>query len=584
VLYDVRPPEPEEPQHTAIAVHRKTEVARKLATFQKPLGAGAQERLQSYILALQRLSACSDAVAKVFEVFEDYMNVHLLLENCNGGTIYERILERQYFTEQESAMLIKHMLQALVPFHEAHLYHGNLTPDSFRFLNDSPHAPLKLIDFGIELKVHRWDATEHVHGGPDLQNPRCPQFFETCKLVFCAPEVAPPHQPKRKTQQGVASTLSNLAAAPDAPERGAAEDLLDGDLLADVIDEHADWLEEQQQEDASCDYNKKFEAADIWSIGAITFLLLCGYPPFFAPSRNAILGRIHRSEISFDPPFWSKISEEAKSFVDGCLKQSCWDRMSVRQALEHPWIQRLADTSPSGAMFTSFMLNLRRFYRTSLIEMYVANMLAVRFGREDMHDFLRRCREIDMCSSGFFTASDLKHVLSALGHGCVAEAITARFLRAFRHPGESYIDYIAMLDSIYLRQQRIFEEELWRHFQRVCQSSGRGSGEMDGFIAVGELGMLFSDPVIVGLLMHEIPESAGVEEAAVCQRLQSSIRQHCSERRASRLELRILAPMLLRLVRDYATPRDFGPSVNRPAPAGPIQSEQEGAETVSTVL
>lgn len=583
VLYDVRAPELDEPQHTATAVHRKTQVARKLATFQKPLGAGAQERLQSYILALQRLSACSDAVAKVFEVFEDYMDVHLLLEHCSGGTIYERILERQYFTEQESAMLIKHMLQALAPFHEAHLYHGNLTPDSFRFLNDSPHSPLKLIEFGIELKVHRWDAMEHVSGGPDPQNPRCPQFFETCKLVFCAPEVAPPHQPKRKAQQGAAAaTPAAPTTAPDSQEALAAEDLLDGDLLADVLDEHADWLEEQQQEESSCDYNKKFEAADIWSVGAIAFLLLCGYPPFFAPSRNAILGRIHRGEISFDPPFWSKISEEAKSFVDGCLKQSCWDRMSVQQALEHPWIQRLADTSPSGAMFTSFMLNLRRFYRTSLIEMYVANMLAVRFRREDMHDFLRRCREIDMCSTGFFTASDLKHVLNALGHGMVAEAITARFLRAFRHPGESYIDYIAMLDSIYLRQQRIFEEELWRHFQRVCQSSCRGSGEMDGWLAVAELGMLFSDPVIVGLLMHEIPESAGVEEAAVCQKLQSSIRQYSSERRASRLEIRVLAPMLLRLVREYGAPRDPAAAATRLA--GRDQPEFDVLETMTTIL
>jgi len=233
-------------------------------------------------------------------------------------------------------------------------------------------------------------------------------------------------------------------------------------------------------------------------------------------------------------------------------------------------------------MFTSFMLNLRRFYRTSLIEMYVANMLAVRFRREDMHDFLRRCREIDMCSTGFFTASDLKHVLNALGHGCVAEAITARFLRAFRHPGESYIDYIAMLDSIYLRQQRIFEEELWRHFQRVCQSSGRGAGEIDGWVSVGELGMLFSDPVIVGLLMHEIPESTGVEEAAVCHRLQSSIRQYCAERRASRLELRVLAPMLLRLVCDYTNQRDGSPAGARLA--GPLDVEIDTLETLSTIL
>jgi len=426
---------------------------------------------------------------------------------------------------------------------------------------------------------------EHVNGGPDLQNPHCPQFFETCKLVFCAPEIAPPHQPKRKNRGGLAGPLSLLSASevPDwqvnsacrGPDELQTQDLLDGELLADVIDEHADWFEEQQQDLATCDYHKKFEAADIWSVGAIAFLLLCGYPPFFAPSRNAILGRIHRSEISFDPPFWSKISEEAKSFVNSCLQASCWDRMSVREALEHPWIQRLADTSPSGAMFTSFMLNLRRFYRTSLIEMYVANMLAVKFRRQDMLDFLRRCREIDMCSTGFFTASDLKHVLTALGHGSVAEAITARFLRAFRHPGESYIDYVAMLDSIHLRQQRIFEEELWRHFQRVCQSSGRGTGETDGWLSIGELGMLFSDPVIVGLLMHEIPESAGVEEAAVCHRLQSGIRQHCSDRRTTRLEFRGLAALMLKLVRAYTMPKDL---------VGLADVDLEAVETVSTVL
>jgi len=335
-----------------------------------------------------------------------------------------------------------------------------------------------------------------------------------------------------------------------------SQDLLDGELLADVIDEHADWLDEQQQ-DAACDYSRKFAAADIWSIGAIAYLLLCGYPPFFAPCRNTILARIHRGEVAFDPPFWSKISEDAKSFVTSCLQLNCWDRPSVLQALEHPWIQRLADSSPSGSMFASFMLNLRRFYRTSLIETYTANMLAAKFRREDMHDFLRRCREIDLCAAGFFTASDLKHVLAALGQGAISEAISERFLRTFRHPGESYIDYIALLDSIYLRQQRIFEEELWRNFQRVCQSAGRGASENAGRLSVGELGMLFGDPVIMGLLMREIPESAGVEEAAVCQRLQNGIRQHCGDRGTTQIEFRSLSALLLKLVGSYTMPKDL---------------------------
>jgi len=561
VFYEVRLPEFDQPQNTVCAVHRKTGVTRQLASFRKPEGSVAQERLSSFVSSLQLLSAQSEEVAKVFEVFEDYMNVHLLLEHCTGGTVYERILARQYFTEQESAVLVRHMLQTIAPLHDCGLYHGSLTPDSFRFLNGSPHAPLKLVDFGVELKIHRWEAVERLSSGPDLQNPHCQQFFETCKLVFCAPEFAPPFRPRSRVSAR-RTTLALLSEAQDRQAGGACrtsgsmrrapsmQDILDGELLADVIDEHADWFDEQREE-LTGRYHRKYEAADIWSVGAIAFLLLCGYPPFFAPSRNAILGRIHRTDFSFDPPFWSKISEDAKSFVSSCILESCWDRPSVREALEHPWIQRLADSSPAGSMFSSFMLNLRRFYRTSLIEMFVANMLATTFRRQDVHDFLRRCREIDACNSGFFTASDLKHVLTALGQTSIADAITARFLRAFRHPGESYIDYVALLDSIHLRQQRIFEEELWQHFQRVCQSSGRGGPPIVGCLSLAELGMLFSDPVIVGLLMREIPESAGVEEAAVCRKLQSSIQQHCSDNGTTQVEFRDLAALLRRAARTY---------------------------------
>eukprot|EP00930_Biecheleria_cincta_P035721 TRINITY_DN24551_c0_g1_i1.p1 TRINITY_DN24551_c0_g1~~TRINITY_DN24551_c0_g1_i1.p1 ORF type:complete len:678 (-),score=127.26 TRINITY_DN24551_c0_g1_i1:28-2061(-) len=565
VLYEIRPPSPEEPAHTAVAVHRKTEVPRQLSSFRRPAGAAAQERMHSFILSLQRLSATCDALARVFEVFEDYMTLHVVSEHCSGGSIYERILERQYFTEQESAVLVKHMLEAMVPFHDNHLFHGSLTPDSFRFLNNSPHAPLKLIDYGIELKAHRWDAVEHVTGGPDLQNPCLPHFFETCKLVFCAPELAPPQQPRRKKDQPAAQPGADISAALDslganlyADPEVSGRDLLDEDLLAHVLNEHSDWVEEQRMNhDISADYSKRLEVADIWSIGAIAFLLLCGYPPFFAPSRNAILGRIQRSEVAFDPPFWSKISEEAKSFVSGCLQQSCWDRFSVQEALNHPWIQRLADSSPSGSMFASFMLNLRRFYRTSLIEMYVANIIATKFRREELQDFVRRCKEIDMCSTGFFTASDLKHVMVALGHPQIGEAISVRFLQTFRHPGESYIDYMALLDSILLRQHRIFEDELWRHFQRVCQSNGRcGDDGASSSLSINDLGIVFSDPVIVGLLMQEIPESPGLEEASVCHRLQATLHAHCQARDLSRLDFRGLASLLLQQLRLFV-PRDI---------------------------
>jgi len=311
-------------------------------------------------------------------------------------------------------------------------------------------------------------------------------------------------------------------------------------------------------------------------VGAMAFLLLCGYPPFFAPSRGTILGRIQRCEVSFDPPFWSKISEEAKSFVSSCLQRSCWDRPSVAEALSHPWIQRLADSSPQGSMFTSFMLNMRRFYRTSVIECNTAGLLAARFRREDMHDFLRRCREVDVCGNGFFTASDLKHVLQALGHGDVTEAIMTKLLRSLRHPGESYIDYTAMLDALFLRHERLFKEDLWRNFQRVLQGLGRGHCGEVGRLPLSELGVFLGDPVVAGVLMREVPQSAGLEEVVVCQRLQVGVRRHCSERGDAHIDFHSLVAILAREVRVYSMPKDI---------AGLLAGvELEPAVPVSTVL
>lgn len=131
-----------------------------------------------------------------------------------------------------------------------------------------------------------------------------------------------------------------------------------------------------------------------------------------------------------------------------------------------------------------------------------------------------------------------------------------------------------MLDSIFLRQQRVFEDDLWFHFQRVCQSSGMGD-ENVGWLALGDLGMFFGDPVVMSLLMREIPQSAGVEEAAVCNRLQSSIKQYCSDRGTSQLEFHALASLLLRLVRSYTEPKDLATFVDL---------EFDTLDTESTVL
>lgn len=423
--------------------------------------------------------------------------MNLITENCSGGMVYDRILQQTYFVEQESAVLVRHVLESLSLLHRQGISHGQLTPESFRFHSEQRHAPLKLVDFGLELKVYLWDSLSLATAGiyDAGHSEACLQLLEPSKIVFCAPELA------HLQQQEQPQTHSNMtdSAYPEASADWSEK--LDIDLLAEAIDAHLDQAEELNELCA----NGSLEAADVWSIGAIAFLLLCGYPPFFAPCKSDILARISKADFSFDPPFWSKISEEAKDFVQLCFRWSPSSRLTITEALQHPWIQSLADTSPTGPMLSSFAQNLRRFYRTSLIEVFAANSLATKLNVSGIQDLYARCCEADLGQGGFLTATDLRQILARLGHTEIAEAIGMCFSRTMRHPGESYLDYRTLLESVRARRKRLLEEELWKHFHAFASAStGDGAGiEISGQLPLSRLHGFLKEPEVRQLLERD---------------------------------------------------------------------------------
>merc|ERR1719206_1373929 len=82
-------------------------------------------------------------------------------------------------------------------------------------------------------------------------------------------------------------------------------------------------------------------ASDMWSIGIITYLMLSGVSPFSGQNDRETLQRIQMGDIDFDFELWQNISREAKHFVANLLVYKPEERMSVRQALAHPWLQIL---------------------------------------------------------------------------------------------------------------------------------------------------------------------------------------------------------------------------------------------------
>jgi len=79
---------------------------------------------------------------------------------------------------------------------------------------------------------------------------------------------------------------------------------------------------------------------DMWSVGVITYILLCGFPPFYSESVPEVFEQIMKAEYDYPEEYWDEISAEAKDFIDHLLVVDVAKRLTAEQSLNHPWLRQ----------------------------------------------------------------------------------------------------------------------------------------------------------------------------------------------------------------------------------------------------
>ena len=107
----------------------------------------------------------------------------------------------------------------------------------------------------------------------------------------------------------------------------------------------------------------------MWAVGVVLYILLCGFPPFYAENTAELFEQIMNADFSFPSPYWDKISDSAKDLIHHLLVVDPASRWTADQAMRHPWVTGAScgDTSLMDAMSTMKNFNARRKFKMGIV-------------------------------------------------------------------------------------------------------------------------------------------------------------------------------------------------------------------------
>ncbi|RRT50978.1 hypothetical protein B296_00031324 [Ensete ventricosum] len=123
------------------------------------------EDVRREIQIMHHLSGHKNVVT-IKGAYEDALYVHIVMELCSGGELFDRIIERGHFSERKAAELIRIIVGVVEACHSLGVMHRDLKPENFLLVNKDDDSSLKAIDFGLSVFFKPGQIFTDVVGSP----------------------------------------------------------------------------------------------------------------------------------------------------------------------------------------------------------------------------------------------------------------------------------------------------------------------------------------------------------------------------------------------------------------------------------
>ncbi|XP_042385465.1 calcium-dependent protein kinase 20-like [Zingiber officinale] len=361
-------------------------------------------------------------VVSLKDTYEDDAAVHLVMELCEGGELFDRIVARGHYTERAAAGIMRTIIEVIQECHKNGVMHRDLKPENFLFGNKKENAPLKAIDFGLSVFFRPGECFNEIVGSP----------------YYMAPEVL-------KRNYG--------------PE------------------------------------------VDVWSVGVILYILLCGVPPFWAETEQGVAQAILCSVVDFKREPWPKVSDSAKDLVRHMLEPDPKKRLTAQQVLDHTWLQN-ASKAPNVNLGETVRARLQQFSGMNKLKKKALRVVAEYLSVEEVADIKEMFDKMDINQDGKLSFEELKLGLHKLGHQ-ISDSDIQILMEAADVNGSGTLEYREFVAvSIHLRKIGN-DEHLHRAFSYFDLNKS-------GYIEIEELSDSLADDLgpnreeVINAIIHDV--------------------------------------------------------------------------------
>lgn len=237
-------------------------------------------------------------IVKLIDFVENDDYYYIIQEVVSGGELFNQIVKFTYFSEDLSRHVIVQVAEALLYMHEqVGIVHRDLKPENIFFK---------------PIAVHKVDAKARQERLRRSDNPKTKVDEGEFMMNYGGGGIGLVKIGDFGLSKQISLRHKNALQTPCGTIGYTAPEI--------VRDQR---------------YSKE---VDMWALGCVLYILLCGFPPFFNDSIEELTRNVARGEFKFLSPWWDEISEGAKHCVSKLLTVNPGERYTVAEFLNDPWI------------------------------------------------------------------------------------------------------------------------------------------------------------------------------------------------------------------------------------------------------